>query len=235
MILTDFQRGRLPYFVTPKVEAGDSSAQKEGKGSSKFVPADVKELLDGVDTAEKIGLKQDLTGLKVEPDFIEEDAAMEGDEVDIGEDVAGEVGEDALLQSEANAVVKTNGDATGDIATGGGNLSEEKTPDIDVSKDNEENEEQLLTSLSAAEKQFLGMENESEDDGSVHSDADSSGAVQEEDSDDEGNRPPTEVNYEFGELLFYVSASSNSSGWGAVWWTECSVWNTRGSGLESSQ
>ena len=117
MILTDFQRGKLPYFVAPPRPDGSADGTKGNSKmqSIKFVPASS----DGetaTDSASKIskeddiarreeskkkvpGVRQDLTGIHVEPDFIDED--QQGTEGDVdGMEIEGEVEEDVELTEE---------------------------------------------------------------------------------------------------------------------------------------
>ncbi|XP_065062215.1 uncharacterized protein LOC135689042 [Rhopilema esculentum] len=109
MILADFQRGRLPYFVPPpKPDGFEVSNQTKKIDKIEFVPATNNEKAEGDnEVAEKAqpekrvkGVKQDLAGLHVEPDFIEED--IEGDPMDDNEDllIDGEEEEELLSADE---------------------------------------------------------------------------------------------------------------------------------------
>ena len=94
MILADFQRGRLPYFVPPpKPDGFEVSSQTKKIDKIEFVPATNnekaegdEEIADNAQLEKRVkGVKQNLTGINVEPDFIEED--IEGDPMDDNEDL----------------------------------------------------------------------------------------------------------------------------------------------------
>ena len=96
MILSDFQRGRLPYFVPPpKAENKEVTAKSKDSKPIAFVPAsDISKPAE--EQAKKLtveksvpGVKQDLTKINVEPEFVEEDidgGAVVGEEEGIGDE-----------------------------------------------------------------------------------------------------------------------------------------------------
>ncbi len=75
MILSDFQRGRLPYFVPPPKQESDDTTENKDKEPIKFVPATNKEATSSEVNDKKViaGVKQDLRGLRVETEFLEDD------------------------------------------------------------------------------------------------------------------------------------------------------------------
>ena len=117
MILTDFQRGKLPYFVAPPRPDGTADGTKENQKtrSIKFVPASTdgetatdssnkeskgEDIARNEESKKRVpGVKQDLTGIHVEPDFIDED--RQGTEGDVdGMEIEGEAEEDVESMEE---------------------------------------------------------------------------------------------------------------------------------------
>lgn len=108
MILSDFQRGRLPYFVPPpKVENKEATTKSKDSKPIAFVPAsDVSKPSEEQPmnlTVEKSvpGVKQDLTKITVEPEFVDEDiddGAVMGEEEGIEDE--GELEEEEIEDEE---------------------------------------------------------------------------------------------------------------------------------------
>lgn len=145
MILTDFQRGRLPYFVAPPRPDGAAPTKETPKTQSiKFVPASIdgetakdgtNEKLKGEEIAQTEGamrrvpgVKQDLTGIHVEPDFIDEDEQGIDGDAD-GVEIEGEVEEDAELMEEEEEL--SENEDVGD-ADKGDTISEKEAEETEV-------------------------------------------------------------------------------------------------------
>ena len=111
MVLSDFQRGRLPYFVPPpKLEGKHAVSKPKEIKPIKFVPAtdveESKESGDGENSSEGRtirGVRQDLTKISVEPDFMDEDkdgGRVDEELVHANEDLADEVVEEDMEEGD---------------------------------------------------------------------------------------------------------------------------------------
>jgi len=90
MILADYQRGRLPYFVPPpKLESSENDTTEKSTKNIEFVPAQDNETQNETKNIEStdniLSVKQSFKSLTVAPEFITEDASNEND-VDISND-----------------------------------------------------------------------------------------------------------------------------------------------------
>ena len=106
MILSDFQRGRLPYFVPPpKLDDKEATGRSKDSKPIEFVPASnstesVEAKPEGLIGEKSVrGVRQDLTKINVEPDFMDEDNGLDADG-DIEEELDGREDEEDMEEAE---------------------------------------------------------------------------------------------------------------------------------------
>ena len=106
MILSDFQRGRLPYFVPPpKLDDKEATGRSKDSKPIEFVPASnstesVEAKPEGLIGEKSVrGVRQDLTKINVEPDFMDEDNGLDADG-DIEEEIDGREDEEDMEEAE---------------------------------------------------------------------------------------------------------------------------------------
>eukprot|EP00794_Sanderia_malayensis_P004810 gene4810-5440_t len=129
MILNDFQRGRLPYFVPPPKSDSDISEEKQqDKKNIKFVPAsdNTKQQDNGPEKATILGVKQDFSDLRVEPDFLDSDKVDLDGEVEMqGEDEVKET----VMSGDESGEEDVEEDALEDDSADVGGLEEKEDGD----------------------------------------------------------------------------------------------------------
>ena len=162
MILTDFQRGKLPYFVAPPHPDGTAHGTKENQKSQsiKFVPASTDEekatdssnkeskgedIARNEESKKRVpGVKQDLTGIHVEPDFIDED--RQGTEGDIDSmEIEGEAEEDVeSMEMEEEELSENEVVRSTDVSSEADRESADGLKDNDAKTDCSEKDEDIF-------------------------------------------------------------------------------------------
>lgn len=142
MILHDFQRGRLPYFVPPPTSETDSDKTEENK----------------MDTETVQQVEQNFETLNVVPEFEGEDLNKNMNK--LLTDTAKEKSQDIQIDNDINISDSENDTIDEDECNYGDNKTSDKNSSKELNSD-DLIDSQLLETLSAEEKKFLRIKESS--------------------------------------------------------------------------
>jgi len=121
MVLSDFQRGRLPYFVPPPTEEKEEEKEKDAttKDADKEVAStEVKEKDECTDAPLKV--KQNFKTMEQTAEFNEEDKGVECDDDEVDEEVDEDDEEEDDMEEDVNDSVEKDGEVVTGSASASG-------------------------------------------------------------------------------------------------------------------